>query len=162
MNRRRTITMLRCGCLPLEVKTGRYRTTKTPLQQRICQLCENSVEDETHFLNHCKPLTLLWVQLYEAASDSLDVNFYSLSPDQKTLLILQLYVHVRSPLLQVNLSMICLSYANVCWNANHIIMVLVLIIMVLVLMLVSIHCKNQNVVLANYLVVTVAWISFPC
>jgi len=46
------------------------------------QLCENSVGDETH----CKPLT----QLYEAASDSLDVNFYSLSPDQKTLLILKL------------------------------------------------------------------------
>ena len=107
MNRRRTIIMLRCGCLPLEVETGRYRTPKTPLQQRICQLCENGVGDETHFLNHCKPLTLLRVQLYEAASDSLDVNFYSLSPDQKTLLILQLYVHVRSPLLQVNLSMIC-------------------------------------------------------
>ena len=42
------------------------------------------------------------------------------------------YSYVRSPLLQVNLSMICLSYANVCWNANH-------IIIVLVLMLVSIH-----------------------
>ena len=42
------------------------------------------------------------------------------------------YSYVRSPPLQVNLSMICLSYANVCWNANH-------IIIVLVLMLVSIH-----------------------
>jgi len=42
------------------------------------------------------------------------------------------YSYVRSPLLQVNLSMTCLSYANVCWNANH-------IIIVLVLMLVSIY-----------------------
>jgi len=42
------------------------------------------------------------------------------------------YSYVRSPLLQVNLSIICLSYANVCWNPNH-------IIIVLVLMLVSIH-----------------------
>ena len=42
------------------------------------------------------------------------------------------YSYVQSPLLQVNLSLICLSYANVCWNANH-------IIIVLVLMLVSIH-----------------------
>jgi len=24
------------------------------------------------------------------------------------------------------------------------------------------HCKNQIVVLANYLVITVAWLSFPC
>ena len=79
--------MLRCGCLELEVETGRYRTPKNQ-----CQLCENSVGDETHLLNHCKLLTLLQVQLYEAASDSLDVNFYSLSPDQETLLILQLCV----------------------------------------------------------------------
>jgi len=42
--------------IPLEVETGRYRTPKTPLQQRVCQLCENGVGDETHFLNHCKPM----------------------------------------------------------------------------------------------------------
>jgi len=76
--------------VPLEVETGRYRAPKTPLQQRIRQLCENSVGDETHFFSHCKPLTLLRVQLYEAASHSLDVNFYSLSPDQETLQLLQL------------------------------------------------------------------------
>ena len=62
INRRRTMTMLTCGCLPLEVETGRYRALKTPgigrnrapktpLQQRICQLCENGVGDETHALS---------------------------------------------------------------------------------------------------------------
>jgi len=140
MNRRRTITMLRCGCLPLEVETG---TTKTPLQQRICQLCENSVEDETHFLNHCKPLTLLRVQLYEPQTPSMLISIHS--PLTRRLSLSYSYVHVQSPLLQVNLS-ICLSYANVCWNANHII--------VLVLMLVSIQspaCPPSLLLLLLYL-----------
>ena len=43
-NKRWIITMLRCGCLPLEVETGRYRTPKTPLLQRTCEICERALE----------------------------------------------------------------------------------------------------------------------
>ncbi len=58
INRRRIITLLRCGCLPLEVESGRYRTPKTPLQQRICQICQKGVGDECHFLNSCVPVRI--------------------------------------------------------------------------------------------------------
>ena len=53
INRRRTITLLRCGCLPLEIESGKYRTPKTLLQRRTCQ---QGVGDQCHFLNFCAPL----------------------------------------------------------------------------------------------------------
>ena len=84
--------MLRCGCLPLEVETGRYRSPKTPLDQRICEICGSGLGNETHFLNLCQPLAALRRQLYQMASDTCDFNFYALPPDQKTLLILKLCV----------------------------------------------------------------------
>ena len=64
-NKRRIVAMLRCGCLPLEVETGRYRTPKTPLLQRTCEICGNGIGDETHFLNYCQPLTSLRLELYK-------------------------------------------------------------------------------------------------
>ena len=55
LNRRRTIAQIRCGCLPSELETGRYRNPKTPLSQRICHLCNTDAEDETHFLTIWNP-----------------------------------------------------------------------------------------------------------
>ena len=104
MNRRRTITMLRCGCLPLEVETGRYRTPKTPLQQRICQLCEN------HCPSHCSEYS----STKQPHTSSMLIFIHS--PLTRRLSLS--YSYAWSPLLQVNLYMICLSYANICWNAN--------------------------------------------
>ena len=91
-NKRRIVTMLRCGCLPLEVETGRYRTPKTPLLQRTCEICGNGIGDETHFLNYCQPLTSLRLELYKVASDVCDFNFYALPPEQKILQILTICV----------------------------------------------------------------------
>lgn len=82
--------MLRCGCLPLEVETGRYRTPKTPLLQRNCEICAKGIGDEIHFLNYCQPLTTLRLQLYKVASDACDFNFYALLPEQKNLQLLHL------------------------------------------------------------------------
>ena len=92
-NRRRIITMLRCGCLPLEVETGRYRYPKTPINRRTCQLCNGDIEDEIHFLNICPALQTLRIQLYKVTSESNihdRVNLYSLPVHQRTILILQL------------------------------------------------------------------------
>jgi hypothetical protein len=51
---RRSLAMFRIGVLPLEVETGRYARPATPLDQRICQLCNShAVEDEKHFLLQC-------------------------------------------------------------------------------------------------------------
>ena len=92
-NKRRTITMLRCGCLPLEVETGRYRSPKTPISSRTCQLCnDGSIGDEVHFLNSCRPLHKLRAKLFQAASETYDHKeaFYTLPHEQKTILLMQL------------------------------------------------------------------------
>ena len=33
--------------------TAEYRAFKTPLLQGTCEICENGIGDETHFLNYC-------------------------------------------------------------------------------------------------------------
>ena len=43
LNKRQVISQLRTGCLPLEVELGRYRSPKTPLANRLCQLCKSGV-----------------------------------------------------------------------------------------------------------------------
>ena len=48
-DRRRTLVQLRCGCLSLEIETGRYRFPKIPLCERMCQLCKINVGNEIHF-----------------------------------------------------------------------------------------------------------------
>ena len=42
---------LRCGILPLAIEVGRYRDV--PLPERTCQVCNQAVEDEIHFLLTC-------------------------------------------------------------------------------------------------------------
>lgn len=47
---RRVYSSFRCGSLPLRVETGRYSKPKTPLNDRLCQLCKNcDIENEKHF-----------------------------------------------------------------------------------------------------------------
>ena len=58
VNNRRSrslITLLRAGCLPLEVKIGRWYNV--PRECRICKLCTSGeVEDEVHFIFSCGAL----------------------------------------------------------------------------------------------------------
>ena len=92
--KRRIITMLRCGCLPLDIELGRYRSPKTPLEQRTCQLCNDGLGDELHFINFCRPLTQLRSTLYKVAADALGgPSFYVLAPMEKTILIMSLCTH---------------------------------------------------------------------
>ena len=53
LNKQRIITQLRCGCLPLEVEHGRYRSPKPPASERVCQLCQLGTGNEPHFLLKC-------------------------------------------------------------------------------------------------------------
>ena len=48
---RSVFSQFRCGILPLEIEVGRYRDA--PLNERICQVCNQAVEDEIHFLLTC-------------------------------------------------------------------------------------------------------------
>ena len=54
MNRkhRSYLSQYRCGILPLEIETGRW--INKPLENRICQLCNNGcIEDEKHIIFEC-------------------------------------------------------------------------------------------------------------
>jgi len=53
---RRVVAGLRAGCLPLQIELGRFTQPKTPLDQRICLICDQETETEEHFLVCCKPL----------------------------------------------------------------------------------------------------------
>ena len=55
MEYRATITRLRAGCTCLAQDTGRY--DNIPLENRICPLCKQGVEDLGHFLFTCKEKT---------------------------------------------------------------------------------------------------------
>lgn len=49
---RSVLAKLRCGILPLAIETGRWKST--PLEERVCVLCnDGSVEDEHHFAFLC-------------------------------------------------------------------------------------------------------------
>ena len=45
------VSQLRFGILPLGIETGRYTQPKTPIEERICHICnDNKIEDENHFI----------------------------------------------------------------------------------------------------------------
>ena len=87
-NKRRIIALLRCGCLPLEVELGRYRSPKTPLAERTCQLCNKEVGDESHFFLSCEELNNTRTELITAMTE-ITPSFLSLSQQEKTCQILQ-------------------------------------------------------------------------
>lgn len=87
LNKRRFITQLRCGCLPLEVELGRYRSPKTPLRERLCALCNESTGDEVHFLTVCPSLNEPREKLTTAMTTICDYS--SLDSMEKTIRILQ-------------------------------------------------------------------------
>ena len=40
------------------IERGRYNNPITPINQRICTRCElNKIDDEIHFLRHCRAMT---------------------------------------------------------------------------------------------------------
>ena len=48
---RSLIAQLRLGILQLKIETGRYR--RLAIQDRICDLCGQNIEDELHFVFAC-------------------------------------------------------------------------------------------------------------
>ena len=50
-SKRAVIAQFRAGILPLMIEVGRFRNI--PVQNRICQLCNRSIEDEYHLVMEC-------------------------------------------------------------------------------------------------------------
>ena len=82
------LASLRSGCLPLAVETGRHRIPKVPLEQRVCKICNTSIEDEYHFIMECTPLKELRQQLFISLSLH-DITFMQLDNYFKFLYIIQ-------------------------------------------------------------------------
>ena len=52
----RVVGGLWAGCLPLQVELGRFTFPKTPYKQRLCKMCGEAPENQTHFLLMCPKL----------------------------------------------------------------------------------------------------------
>ena len=82
-NVRRTMTLFRCGALPLSVETGRYAKPQIPLENRLCTFCDmNVIEDEKHFLIDCPLYSDIRFELFQKASEQID-GFHMMTSDLK-------------------------------------------------------------------------------
>jgi len=109
---RSLLSQFRCGILPLRIETGRYTHTKDQTtgnlrtlkpDERICQLCNNGVEDEIHFLCNCTLYDENREVVYCAAS-ALNPNFNQLNTEQRFIYLLQNCYKPTS------------KYITSCWN----------------------------------------------
>ena len=70
--KRSLLAQLRLGILHLEVETGRY--LNVPLENRICKLCNNQVEDEIHFSCVCTRLQHIRSGIFYTLNVNTDLN----------------------------------------------------------------------------------------
>ena len=66
------IAQIRSGVLPLKVEVGRF--THIPAEQRICDICKASVEDELHFIFQCPVYENLRTDLFNHVSQLYDIT----------------------------------------------------------------------------------------
>ena len=55
--KRSLFARLRCGVLSIELEKGRF--SHTPVEHRICKLCQSDVKTEFHLLFECKTNALI-------------------------------------------------------------------------------------------------------
>ena len=85
---RRSSAKLRLGTLPLEIETGRYSRPVTPLDQRVCKMCDmNVVESELHFLVQCPLYIDQRITLFNKARH-INQNFDTLNENEKMLFMM--------------------------------------------------------------------------
>ena len=71
---RRTMAHFRSGALPIAIETGRYSRPPTPVDDRLCDLCDMVVvENEKHFLLDSPLYSDLRYYLYYECSKYIDI-----------------------------------------------------------------------------------------
>ncbi len=65
---RSLLAQIRVGVLPLRIETGRYGNLKC--EERTCKLCNQEIEDETHFVCSCQTFEDLRKQLLPRATET--------------------------------------------------------------------------------------------
>jgi hypothetical protein len=76
------MAQLRLGILSLKIETGRF--TNMPIDERVCEFCDNIVEDEMHFILAC-PLYDVQRNLLVEKAISVYEHFQVVSDEEKTL-----------------------------------------------------------------------------
>ena len=80
---RRIVALFRSGSLPLAIETGRYARPRIPVENRLCQFCDqNAVESEKHFMMTCHLYDDLRFELFEKAKNFI-VDFDILDENHK-------------------------------------------------------------------------------
>ena len=98
---RSLFTQFRCGILQLRVESGRFCNLE--LGQRICQMCDNAIEDEFHLLCICPIYQNLRENLYSLYYNICN-DFIDLSDDQKFVYML------KQPIRNL------IKYVTLAWN----------------------------------------------
>ena len=98
---RSLFAQFRCGILQLRVESGRFCNLE--LGQRICQMCDNAIEDEFHFLCICPIYLNLRENLYSSYYN-ISNDFIDLSDDQKFVYML------KQPIRNL------IKYVTLAWN----------------------------------------------
>ena len=79
------------GVLNLRINTGRYENqgAPIPIEDRTCRFCNNNnqLENITHFIIECEKYSSLRESFVSKISEKFP-NFNTLSPKQKTILLL--------------------------------------------------------------------------
>jgi hypothetical protein len=76
-----TMAILRSGALPIAIEIGRYSRLPTPVDDRLCDLCDMGVvENEKYFLVDCPLYSDLRYDLYYECSKYID-NCYTPNND---------------------------------------------------------------------------------
>ena len=81
-----TVTKIKISNSKLSIEIGTYN--RTPLQDRICPLCEDGIEDEFHFLIKCKSLELT-INEFFTKLENIVPSFSSMSDEEKFNFILK-------------------------------------------------------------------------
>ena len=84
---RRALTKIRTSSHTLEIERGRYTRPKTPVHARLCHECKE-IDDEIHFLIHCKLNNTERTKLFEKVSYSIPV-FATLNSMDKFICLLR-------------------------------------------------------------------------
>ena len=92
---RKVMAQFRAGVAPINVELMRYGNEKTPLQERKCIHCKESVEDECHVIAECPLYDDIRTTLFQQISSHV-ANFMNLSALEKTYFILGDVRHIRS------------------------------------------------------------------
>ena len=77
---RSAFAKFRCGVAPLRIETGRYENKN--VNERVCFICHDQIEDEKHVLLYCPLYADLRERLFNEVKRS-NVHFIILSDDDK-------------------------------------------------------------------------------